>query len=101
MDTARGGAGRLVEHANTHSCCIQLDSGRSLDQIIRDYSRSPAPFLTSGDGDIIRMYHLGTIFVQLRGYDVLIFFSFFSVVLAMVQGLRMGSDSSGRAGQHF
>ena len=37
MDTARDGAGRLVEHANRQSCCLQLDSGRSLDQIIRDF----------------------------------------------------------------
>ena len=26
MDTARGGAGRMVEHLNRQSCCIQLDS---------------------------------------------------------------------------
>ena len=37
MDTARDGAGRLLEHANRQSCCSQLDSGRSLDQIIRDF----------------------------------------------------------------
>ena len=37
MDTAQGGAGRLVEHANRQSCCLQLDSGRLLDQIIRDF----------------------------------------------------------------
>ena len=39
MDTARDGAGRLIviEHANRQSCCLQLDSGRSLDQIIRDF----------------------------------------------------------------
>ena len=37
MDTARDGAGRLVEHANRQSCCLQLDSSRSLDQIIRDF----------------------------------------------------------------
>ena len=36
MDIARGDAGRLVEHANRQSCCLQLDSGRSLDQIICD-----------------------------------------------------------------
>ena len=35
MDTARDdGAGRLVEHANRQSCCLQLESRRSLDQII-------------------------------------------------------------------
>ena len=27
----------LVEYANRQSCCLQLDSGRSLDQIIRDF----------------------------------------------------------------
>ena len=38
MDIARDGAGRLVEHANIQSCCLQLESGRSLDQIIiRDF----------------------------------------------------------------
>ena len=37
MDIARDGAGRLVEHANRKSCCLQLDSVRSLDQIIRDF----------------------------------------------------------------
>ena len=37
MDTARDGDGRLVEHANRQSCCLQLDSGRPLDQIIRDF----------------------------------------------------------------
>ena len=37
MDTARNGAGRLVEHANRQSCCLQLDIGRSLDQKIRDF----------------------------------------------------------------
>ena len=37
MHTARDGAGGLVEHANRQSCCSQLDSGRSLDQIICDF----------------------------------------------------------------
>ena len=37
MDTARDGAGRLVEYANRQSCCLQLDGGRSLDQIIHDF----------------------------------------------------------------
>ena len=38
MDTARDGAGRLlVEHTNKQSCCLKLDSGRSLDQIIRAF----------------------------------------------------------------
>ena len=37
MDTAQDGAGRLVEHANRQRCCLQLDSGRLLDQIIRDF----------------------------------------------------------------
>ena len=37
MDTARGGAGRLVEHAARQSFCLQLDRGRSLNQIIRDF----------------------------------------------------------------
>ena len=37
MDTARDGAGRLVEHANRQTCCSQLDGGRSMDQIIRDF----------------------------------------------------------------
>ena len=38
VDTARNGAaGRLVEQANSQSGCLQLDSGRSLDQIIRDF----------------------------------------------------------------
>ena len=37
MDTAREGAGRLVQHANRQSCCLQLDSGRSLDQKIRAF----------------------------------------------------------------
>ena len=37
MDTAGDGAGRLVAHANRQSCCLQLDSGRSLDQIVRDF----------------------------------------------------------------
>ena len=39
MDTARDSAGGLlvIEHANRQSCCLQLDSGRSLDQIIRDF----------------------------------------------------------------
>ena len=46
MDTARNGAGRLLEHANRQSCCLQLDSGRSMDQIIRDFSRPPTLFLS-------------------------------------------------------
>ena len=46
MDTARDGAGRLLEHANRQSCCLQLDSGRSLDQIIRDFSRPLTLFLS-------------------------------------------------------
>ena len=50
MDTARGGAGRMVEHANRQSCCIQLDSGRSLHQIIRDFSRPPTLFSFDGEG---------------------------------------------------
>ena len=37
MDSARDDAGRLVQHANRQSCCLQLNSGRSLDQIIRDF----------------------------------------------------------------
>ena len=37
VNTARDGAGRLVDHANRQSYCLQLDSGRSLDQIIRDF----------------------------------------------------------------
>ena len=37
VDTVRDGAGRLVEHAKRQSCCLQLDRGRSLDQIIRDF----------------------------------------------------------------
>ena len=37
MDTARNGAARLVKYANRQSCCSQLDSGRSLDQIIRAF----------------------------------------------------------------
>ena len=37
IDTPRDGAGRLVEHANRQGCCLQLDSGRSLDPIIRDF----------------------------------------------------------------
>ena len=37
MDTARDGASRLlvIEHASRQRCCLQLDSGRSLDQITR------------------------------------------------------------------
>ena len=42
IDTPRDGAGRLVEHANRQGCyrqgcCLQLDSGRSLDPIIHDF----------------------------------------------------------------
>ena len=37
IPTAPDGAGRMVEHANKKSCCLHLDSGRSLDQIIRDF----------------------------------------------------------------
>ena len=50
MDTVRDGAGRLVEHANRQSCCLQLDSGRSLDQTIRDFSRPPTLFLSMERG---------------------------------------------------
>ena len=46
VDTARGGAGRLVEHASRLSFYIQLDSGRSLAHEIRDYSRPPTLLLS-------------------------------------------------------
>ena len=46
MDTAQDGADRLVEHANRQSCCLQLDSGRSLDQMIKIFSRPPTLFLS-------------------------------------------------------
>ena len=63
MDTARGnGAGRLVEHANRQSCCLQLDRGRSLDQIIRYFSRPPTLVLSMVTG---RRYYedVGTLLV--------------------------------------
>ena len=62
MDTARDGAGRLVEHANSRSCCLQLDNGRSLDQIIRDFSRPSTLFFLVVRG---RRYYedVGTILV--------------------------------------
>ena len=67
MDTARDGAGRLVEHATRQSCCLQLDSGRSLGQIILDFSRPPTLFLSMVRG---RRYYeyVGTILVKLRVY---------------------------------
>ena len=37
VDTVRDGAGRLVERANRQSFCFQLNSGRALDQIVRDF----------------------------------------------------------------
>ena len=37
MDTARNGAGRLVEHANIQDGSLQLDSGRWRDQVFREY----------------------------------------------------------------
>ena len=46
MDTSRDGAGRLVKHASRQSCCLQLDSGPSLDQIICGLSDPPAFFLS-------------------------------------------------------
>ena len=62
MDTARDGAGRLVEQANRQSRCVQLDSGRSLDQIICDFSCPPTLFLSMVRG---RTYYedVGTILV--------------------------------------
>ena len=38
VDTARNGAGILVEHANRQGCCLQLDSGRSLDPVFREFA---------------------------------------------------------------
>ena len=75
MDTARDGAGRLVEHANRQSCCLKLDSGRSLDQIIRDFSRSPALFLSKVRG---RRYYedVDTILVYLRVYVLALLYFF-------------------------
>ena len=62
MDIARDGAGRLVQHANRQSCCLQLDSGRTLDQIIRYFSRPLTLFLSMVRG---RRYYkdAGTILV--------------------------------------
>ena len=62
MDTARDGAGTLVQHANRQSYCLQLDSGRPLDPIIRDFSRPPTLFLSMVRG---RRYceDVGTILV--------------------------------------
>ena len=65
MDTTRDGAGKLVEHASRQSCCLQLDSGRSLDQIICDFSRPPTPFQSMVRG---RRYYedVRTILVYVR-----------------------------------
>ena len=72
MDTARDGAGRLVEHANRQSCCLQLDSGRSLDQIIVDFSRPPTLFLSMVRE---RRYYedVGAVLVKLRLYVLFCF----------------------------
>ena len=58
MDTARIGTRR----EERESRCLQLDSGRSLDQIIRDFSRPPTLFLSVVRG---RRYYgdVGTILV--------------------------------------
>ena len=45
MDSARDGAGKLVEHANRQSCCLELDSGRSLDQITTNGHISKSAFI--------------------------------------------------------
>ena len=65
MDTARDGAGRLVEHANRQSCYLLLHTGRSLeDQTIRDFSRPPTHFIWMVRG---RRYYedVGAILVKL------------------------------------
>ena len=72
MDSARDVTGRLVEHVKRQSGCLQLDSGRSLDPIIRDFSRPPTLYLSMMRG---RRYYedLGIIAM---GIDYVLIFCF-------------------------